>query len=236
MSRNRLLACCAIVYAWAPVAWPQGQLREIVVTSSRVSGEDYSGIPAITLERRADFLVQQVRLTNDTRAADARRKELYQTIRDLLADAARKPGMALGYGDEFLIPITADNHEIPLHAAGQRPDTSSTTLYVKVALGPNDDVSKALSALSAFISKARVTGRTEIQPQDDVALSIVNPERYRYEIISQISADAKKLQASVGPQCRVSISGLSNRVSWQRSDISQLTLYIPYEVQLTDCQ
>jgi len=236
MTHRFLFALCVISAAYAPYAWPQGQTGEIVVTGSRISGDDYSGMPAITIDKRADFLVQQIRLTNDTRAADSRRKELYQTIRDLLADAAKKPGMALGYGDEFLIPITPQNYEMPLQSVGQRPDTSSTELYVKVALGPGDDVSKALSALSAFISKARITGRTEIQPQDDVALSIVNPERYRFEIITQISADAKKLQSAVGSQCRVSISGLSNRVSWQRSDISQLTLYIPYEIELAECQ
>ena len=236
MTHRYLFALCVICAAYAPTATSQNNLGEIVVTGSRVSGDDYSGIPAITLDKRADFLVQQIRLTNDTRAADARRKELYQTIRDLLTDASRKPGMALGYGDEFLIPITAENYEIPLQSVGQRPDTSWTELYVKVALAPSDDVSKQLSALSAFISKARVTGRTEIQPQDDVALSVVNPERYRFEIITQISADAKKLQNAVGSQCRVSISGLSNRVSWQRSDVSQLTLYIPYEVELTECQ
>lgn len=212
------------------------QSGEIVVTGSRISGEDYLRIPAITIEKRADFLVQQIRLTNDTRAADARRKELYQTVRDLLSDAAKKPGMALGYGDEFLIPITSESYEIPLSSTGQRPDTSSTELYVKVALAADDDVAKALAALSSFIAKARVTGRTEVQPLDDVALSIVNPERFRYEIITQIQQDAKKLQSTVGPQCRVSLSGLSSRVSWQRSDISQLTLYIPYEISLTECQ
>jgi hypothetical protein len=230
------IALGLICAAFAPSALPQGQLGEIVVTGSRISGDDYSGMPAITIDKRADFLVQQIRLTNDTRAADARRKELYQTIRDLLADASKKPGMALGYGDEFLIPITAESYEIPLNSVGQRPDTSSTELYVKVALGPGDDISKALTALSAFISKARVTGRTEIQREEDVALSIVNPEKYRFEIITQISADARKLQDAVGSQCRVSISGLSSRVSWRRSDISQLTLYIPYEIQLTECQ
>jgi hypothetical protein len=212
------------------------QSGEIVVTGSRISGDDYSQIPTVTVEKRADFLVQQISLTNDTRAEDARRKELYQAIRDLLTDAAKKPGIALGYGEEFLIPITLQDYEIPLDSSGKRPDTSTTELYVKLALGQNDDVTKALGVLAAFISKARVSGRTEIEPQDEVALSVVNPERYRYEIIAQISADAKKLQTAIGSQCRVSISGLSNRVSWQRSDVSQLTLYIPYEVELTDCQ
>ena len=143
MTYRYLFALCVICSAYASTALSQNNLGEIVVTGSRVSGDDYSGIPAITLDKRADFLVQQIRLTNDTRAADARRKELYQTIRDLLADAAKKPGMALGFGDEFLIPITTENFEIPLQSVGQRPDTSWTELYVKVALAPSDDVRKS---------------------------------------------------------------------------------------------
>ena len=52
----------------------------------------------------------------------------------------------------------------------------------------------------------------------------------------ELKADAKRLQSAIGSPCKVEISGLSNRVSWQRSDISELTLYIPYQVQLTGCQ
>lgn len=234
MNRWWFPGCCiaSLLSAGSALA----QANEIVVTGNRISGDDYSSIPAVTVEKRADFLVQQIRLTNDTRAADARRQELYQTIRDLLADAAKKPGIAFGYGDEFLIPITPQDHEIPLEHNLRRPDTSSTALYVKMALGANDDVSKALETLTAFIRKARLAGRTEIEPLADVALSVVNPDRYRYEIIAEISADAKKLQAAIGSRCKVAITGLSNRVSWQRSNISQLTLYIPYEVELNGCE
>lgn len=211
------------------------ELDEIVVTGSRISGDDYSEIPTVTVDKRADFLVQQVLLTNDTRAEGERKKELYQTIRDLLADASKRPGIALGYGDEFLIPITQKDYELPLRS-GKRPDSSTTELYVKLAIGPGDDVNQALATLRSFISRARVAGRTEIETEGEEALSIVNPERYRHEIIGQIAADAKKLQDTIGQQCRVNISGLSSRVSWKRSDISQLTLYIPYEIELNGCQ
>ena len=104
--------------------WPaMAQMEEVVVTGARISGDDYLRMPAIVLERRADFLVQRVR-----------------------------------------------------------------------------------------------------------------PEKYRYDIIARITEDAKRLQNAVASQCKVEISGLSNRVSWQRSDISELTLYIPYQVQLSGCQ
>ena len=212
------------------------QMSEVVVTGARISGDDYSRIPAIVLERRADFLVQRVRLTNDTRSQETRSKELYQTIRDMVGDAAKRPGIALGYGDDFLIPVTPAHYEVPLQPGNKRPDTSVAELYVKMALSEKDDIQKAIADLNAFVKKARVSGRTEVEPVDEVGLSLVTPEKYRYDIIARITEDAKRLQGAVGSQCKVEIGGLSNRVSWQRSDISELTLYIPYQVQLTGCQ
>jgi hypothetical protein len=234
MRNVRITFAAAISCGFAASAW--AQLQEIVVTGSRVGGEDYSGIPAVVLERRADFLVQRIELTNDTRSEDARTKELHQTIRDMAVDAAKRPGMALGYGEEFLIPITATSFEVPLQKGGKRSDTSSVQIYVKMALSEKDDVSSAIAALNAFIKKARVSGRTEIEPQGEVGLSLVNPEKYRYDIIAKISEDAKHLRASIASECKVEVSGLASRVSWQRSDVSELTLYIPYKVQLTGCQ
>jgi hypothetical protein len=44
----------------------------------------------------------------------------------------------------------------------------------------------------AFIAKTRLTGRTEIDEDGDVSLSLVIPERYRYDMIGKITTDAKK--------------------------------------------
>lgn len=233
--RNTLRPLAAALLACAAASTAMAQMEEVVVTGQRISGDDYLRMPAIVLERRADFLVQRVKLTNDTRAEDARTKEIQQTIRDILADAAKRPGIALGYGDEFLIPITSTNYEVPLEPGGKRPDTSVAELYVKMALSEKDDIPKAIADLNTFVKKARVSGRTEVEPVDEVGLSLVTPEKYRYDIIARITEDAKHLQSAIGSQCKVEISGLSNRVAWQRSDISELTLYIPYQVQLTGC-
>ena len=231
---HRHLAAFITACAICAPSWGQ-QLEEVVVTGSRISGEDYSSIPAVVLTRRADFLVQSIQLTNDTRDATARAKELQQTIRDMVADAARRPGIALSYGDEFLIPISTNAVEVALTPGAKRADTSTASIYVKMALAEKDDVPAAIASLKSFIKKARVAGRTEIEPEGDVGLSLVTPEKYRYEIIAKITEDARKLRQTVGAQCRIQISGLSNRVSWQRSDVSELTLYIPYQVQLDGC-
>ena len=233
---QNLRAALVLILALVTGAPAWAQIEEVVVTGSRISGEDYSSIPAVVLQRRADFLVQRIRLTNDTRAEDARFKELHQTIRDMVSDAAKKPGIALSYGEEFLIPISAAATEVVFGPGGKRPDTSSTSIYVKMALGEKDDVLAAIANLTAFIRKARIAGRTEIEAEDEVGLSLVAPEKYRYDIISKITEDAKKLREAVGSKCRIQLSGLANRVSWQRSDVSELTLYIPYQIQLSECE
>lgn len=233
--RKTLLTAVSLL-ALASSAPSLAQTEEVVVTGSRISGNDYAQIPAAFLERHADFLVQQIQLINDTRAEDGRRREIHETIRGMVADADKQAGIALGYGDQFLIPVTATEYEVPLQKDDRRPDTSSAELYVKMALGEKDDVSKSIAKLTAFIKKARVSGRTEIDMEGEVGLSLVKPEKYRYEIIAKITQDAKRLQSSIPLQCKVDISGLSNRVSWRRSDVALLTLYIPYEIQLTGCQ
>jgi len=231
---TRIVFALTLALAIGAPSW--AQVDEVVVTGSRISGDDYSAIPAVVLQRRADFLVQRIVLTNDTRAEGARIKELHQTIRDMVSDASKKTGIALSYGDEFLIPISATANEVVLTTGGERPDTTATSVNVKMALAEKDDVTAAIASLRAFIKNARISGRTEIRPQGDVGLSLVAPEKYRYEIISKITADAQKLRGAVGPTCRIQLSGLANRVSWQRSDVSELTLYIPYQIQLGECE
>ena len=49
---NALLVAAATLIAIPDIAL--AQLEEIVVTGSRDRGEDYSGIPAVTLQHRAD--------------------------------------------------------------------------------------------------------------------------------------------------------------------------------------
>src|SRR5688500_5705054 len=71
------LVLLILAAALAAPAAAQSELEAIVVTGTRISTDDYSGTPAVTVQRRADFLVLPVTLLNDTRDADARRRELH---------------------------------------------------------------------------------------------------------------------------------------------------------------
>jgi hypothetical protein len=39
----------------------------------------------------------------------------------------------------------------------------------------------------------------------------------------------------LGMGCKVLISGLSSRIEWQRVSVSELMLYIPYTMDISEC-
>jgi hypothetical protein len=209
------------------------QLEEIVVTGSRLTG--YDEMPAVTVPKTADFLVQNIRLVNDSRAPDLRRQEIVQTIESLMKQAARSQNIELSYGEGFLLPIDLSEEALEVIDDNDRIDTSYVDIYVKVKFEPKSDAKEQIAALRKFIVGASRVGRTEIDNLDDIGLSIVNPERYRYEIIGAIAAEAGRLKEALGIDCKLSLRGLEGRIQWERTAVSELTLFIPYEIELTEC-
>jgi hypothetical protein len=208
------------------------QLEEVVVTGSRV---DFYGMPAIAIVKEADFLVQNIRLVNDSRAPDLRRDEIIETIEAMLRRADAMPGMALSYGTGFLEPIDLTDESLELIEDRERIDTSFVDIYAKVEFDASGDARDQIAALREFISGAEVVGRTAIEPLGDIGLSIVGPEQYRYEIIRAIADENRRLQEALGSGCKVSVDGLEARVEWERTDVSELTLYIPYGIEISEC-
>lgn len=209
-------------------------LEEIVVTGSRYDG-DYYEMPSVTVSREADFLVQNIRLVNDSRSPDLRRTEIVATIENLLKRAASNRGMALSYGEGFLEPINLTDDSLQIIEDRQRVDTSFVDIYAKVALDSNRTTKSQIADLREFVSGATKAGRTEILPLGDIGLSIVGPEQYRYEIIRKISEERKKILDAMAADCEFSITGLEGRVQWERTTVSELTLYIPYSVEVSKC-
>jgi hypothetical protein len=211
----------------------QAQLEEIVVTGSRRTS--YNEMPAVTVPKVADFLVQNIRLVNDSRSPDLRKQEIVATIQTLMKQAARSQNIELSYGQGFLLPIDLSDEALEIIEDNKRVDTSYVDIYVKVKFDPKADAKAQITALRKFITGATKAGRTEIDSLGDIGLSIVNPERYRYEVISAISEEVGRLNRALGVSCKLSLSGLEGRVQWQRTSVSELTLFIPYRIELSEC-
>lgn len=208
---------------------------EIVVTAARYMDGDGSGVPVViphvTLERRADNLVTQVRVICDTRDATLRGEELRKTLRDMIAAAAASGGtITLSVGDTILVPFDESMIEKSIYPEG-RPDTSYAAVVVKTAVTQSDTYDGAVQRVRDFVAATPKTGRTEILADGRWDLTLVGPERNRAELIGLIAADARSTAQIFGGGYSVEIDGLQNPITWHQTGPLDLGLYIPYTLK-----
>lgn len=224
----------AAAAAFAGVAAAQDN-AEIVVTAARYMSDDGGQapvvIPHVTLTRRADNLVTQVRVICDTRDAQLRDQEMRQTLRDMIAAAAASGGaITLSVGDTVLTPFEEGMIAGAIYPEG-RPDTSYAVVIVKTAVSASDTYDAAAGRVRDFVAKTPKAGRTEVLANGRWDLTLVGPERNRKELIGLIAADARDTAAIFGAGYSVEIEGLQNPIAWNQTGPLDLGLYIPYTLK-----
>jgi len=218
---------CAVTPVLAQPAG--GGVQEVVVTARRREASDYDEhIPAVGLRRLADFAVQEVTITCDTREAARRHDEIFQMIKGAIDLATRRGGVELATGTMVVEPLTLSNYRGLTLTGDGRPDTDKTSFLVKSRLSPGVDAKAALDRIDAFVKDAPAVGRAEIKRTDDMTLSVVQPDQYRGQIIEFVAADAKATAARMGPEYAVDIRGLDRPVEWARASLTEVFLYLPY--------
>jgi hypothetical protein len=226
MDAPKVLLASLAVLAMARPSVALSQLEEIVVTGSRIESR-----PGVFLRRHADFLLLQVIVTNDTREASGREDEIYRTLRNALTAAERQRDIEISVvGDDDLVyALTAETYRIGLRP-GNRPDTSMATISIKTAVPAEGADGQALvNKLRKFVSDLQVTGRTQLDPVGDVEISVVDPHRYRDEIIELVVAEVRRVTAGLGGEYRVVVRGIDRPIEWFRLGLLELGLFVPYE-------
>lgn len=218
--------------------------QEVVVTALRRSSAEPAPrvndpIPAVALRlrRTADFAVQQVTITGDTRDAIKRHEEIYAMVRGAIGLAA-KSGVQIATGTYVVEPLTLDNYRnLTLEEdSDDRPDTQAVTFLVKTPLAGSVDAKAALERITRFIAAVPSVGRAEMKANGDLALSVVDPEQYRRAIIDLVAADAGETARKFGADYGVAAQGLDRPVQWSRASLTEVYLYLPasYTVRKAD--
>ncbi len=205
----------------------QAQVETVVVTGSRI-GYD-SEAPNVTLPQRADHLVTKVRVVCDTRDLEKRRDELRQTLRSMIAEAARTDSISLSVGDELLVDFTEkmlDKVIVP----DSKVDTSDAYVVIRTELTKDDTFDGATQRIKNYVAHTPKAGRTEILIDEKFNLGLIKPERYRAELISRIAEDTKRIAQTFGADYTPRVEGLQRPIQWYQSGPLDLALYIPYGV------
>lgn len=180
------------------------------------------------MRRVADFAVQPIKVTGDTRDADLRHQEIYETIARAI-QLANSHGVQLAFGDVVVEPLTLANYRSLTLDKDDRPDTNKVELLVKARLS-GTDARDATARIDRFLKAVKPAGRTLIDTNEDMTLSVVAPDQYRGEIGKTIALDAAAMAAKFGPEYAVEVRGLSRPVEWSRASLTEVFLYVPYEL------
>jgi hypothetical protein len=228
---RRLICVLLLTWSTALVAQDAG-MSEIVVTAARREADGYDErVPAIGLRRLADFAVQEVTISGDTRESGKRRDEIFAMVRGAI-ELASKRGVELATGEMIVEPLTTANYRsLSLYSDG-RPDTDRTSFLVKTRLSPGTDSKSALDRIDAFIKAVPTVGRAEMKTSGDLTLSVVRPDQYRSQIVDLVAADAHATAAKMGPDYAVEASGLDRPVEWSRASLTEVLLYVPYTFKI----
>jgi hypothetical protein len=209
-------------------------LDRIEVVGSRISYRDLLETPAVSLTKPGDYLLQSITLTNDSRDPALRKRELHDTIAQMIGAAGSR--YRIYHEDEYRVQLARGNHQVEPEN-GKRPDSSQIALRIGVDIGANAAQAETIiGEMRRFLRGAAKVGRTEVELGGETALVMNRPERFRYEIIDAIAKDSQKLIDAMALDCKIELQGLNSRVEWQRASAAELLLYIPYNMTISDCR
>jgi hypothetical protein len=214
-----------------PTLAQEGEVGEVVVTGSRISEYDANQTPHVVLRKRADNLIVEVVVVCDTRDVSQRREELKTTLKNLIRQAAKDPGVELGIGEE-IVGAFDETMVDSIIGSASKIDTSQATLLVKTKVLPGDTLDSATGRIEKFVAATPKAGRTEILVQGDWNLTLIHPEQYRGEVIALVAKDSLKTASAFGDGYGVMAQGLQLPLSWYQSAPLELALYIPYRMEV----
>jgi hypothetical protein len=223
-------ACCALGAA----AQEEESLDEMVVTGTRISMDDLSDIPPIAIQRPGDELVLDIVLRNDTRDETARLSELHATVLELVRSGSGRVEVRYAAADGAIV-LDRDNYRVEAEEDSEREDASMLELRLRTAVRAGVAGNAQTSAMREFARKAKVHGRTEVDANGEIAVTLKQPEKYRRELLEAIAAEVRQVQGVFGPTCRIDVSGLDSRVEWRRASATELLLFLPYSFDLSEC-
>jgi hypothetical protein len=86
--------------------------------------------------------------------------------------------------------------------------------------------------IHAFRSTLPRLGRIEYLMDATTELTVVQPGRYRKDVISAISNDVRAVTEALGDGYAARIEGLEQRMIWRRTGDLDMICFIPYRLEI----
>jgi len=220
---TKILLCATFLLAFRSTL--AAEIEEVVVTGSLREERD---IPGAFVRRRGDSLLLQITVRNDAREQALRKREIYQTLHNAVAAANRLTGVELSLVDaqSNVIALDQSNYEVEVEESG---DETTASLRIKKKIPTNAaNPEQIVAELVRFVHQVAVVGRTTLEADESVEISIIDPNRYRADVIQRFGEDVNRIRTALGPDYRLLVMNIDRPVKFVRVGPLEVALYIPY--------
>jgi hypothetical protein len=228
--KSALVALSLICAVPAAPAFAQ-DMERMMVTSNQVEESERRSAPAIYRRIPADFVMVAVTFQSASRDTGERAKELETMFTRLKAKAAKTDGFTLAGGT---LGFSSADIDTVLFTDVYESDYSGTgrfTLTLSIDTKPDESFEALMARAQKFVSSIEVAGRAEAYLGDDQFIGARDVTKHRADLVADIAAEVKGLQASFAP-ARVTLTGLESRIITQPSGPLELEIFIPYTLVL----
>lgn len=214
-----------VVVASACTSLPlYAQYDELLNLSPFVVGPNAGyGPPAVTLRKRADYITLSFDLVNDARRSEDRTTEIYDTVAKILQSSEQNGRIFIQAGRAIL---SGDNYRVD--TVEMKNEMTKASLIALIDMTPGDSADRLTRELIEFVRNIEETGRTIVE-MGTPGLTVVNPERYRYELIEAIAADITKIRNLLGPETKVQLDGLEGKLQVRAASAEEVELWLNYD-------
>ena len=219
----------------ASMAAAADEPEELLVTAVRT---DKLTVPGASLRRPADYLLQQIKVSNDSPDEKVRKEEILQTLRLMENAAERDKGIELALLADYrtVVPMKPDVAALKM-TRGNRVDTSEVTVCIKVKIIPGASNAPALfERLKSFPNSIKPAGRSALDVSGNPELTLINPDQYREQVVKLYAADSRLVTSALGADYRVVTKGIDRQLQWVRDGLLDVVIYIPYEYDVIPAQ
>ncbi|MBK8197053.1 MAG: hypothetical protein IPK75_01695 [Acidobacteria bacterium] len=227
---SALFAMTCLSSAFCGAASAQ-DMERMIVTANRIDDVDMRSAPAVYRQIPADFVLVAVTFQSATRDTAERSKELETMFNRLKAKAAKTDGFSLAGGE--LGQSTSDIDTV-LFTDVYRADYSGTgrfTLTLNIDTRKDESFERLMARAKTFVEEIQTAGRSEAYLGDDQFIGARDVAKHRADLVADIAAEVKGLQAAFAP-ASVTLTGLESRIITQPSGPLELEIFIPYTLVL----
>lgn len=184
---------------------------------------------AVTLEVPADYVAVPLALSSSEKDPLRNIEQLRSYTQRLQEAVAKSPGIRLRQGTVSLAVNPGEEGGFSSFKVAATP--SSASLYLVAPLPAGRDLYQAAQDLVAF-------AQTVVRPESlrvsfgSTVLGIEAPERLRPRLLALIQQDLEQVRAALGHPRSFVLSGLESALVVLQRDDRNLTVYLPYRLQL----